>query len=218
MEIELVEAAIGLIREYGYLAVFIFLFLETSMLFPLLPSEVVVPSAASVMITEPADILLFGGAAAGGGGTGGMVAYYLFGGGSNWVATRLDDRFVDDDDLEWARGAFSRYGESSVFWGRLLPVFRSLISIPAGLARMNRAKFVVYTGIGTFVYNASIAALVFYGRESSLYAFASAFATANPWLTAALLGSGVLLVVALWRAGVIQSAKTRLRHFFGPVK
>ncbi len=53
-------------------------------------------------------------------------------------------------DLEWADRWFNRYGEATVFFSRLLPVVRTFIALPAGIARMPRARFHLYTFVGSW--------------------------------------------------------------------
>lgn len=202
MPSELTEPTFALVRQFGYLAVFGFLFLETSMLFPLLPSEVVVPFAAGVLVAGPVGVVLFGVACAGGAVAGGIFAYYAFGEGGNRVAGRIPDRFVDDGDLERSRRVFSRYGEGSVLWGRLLPFVRSVISVPAGVARMNLAKFAVYTAVGAFAFNAAVAAVVYWGKQQSVYRAVADFLLVNPVRGAVLVGVVLAVAAAVWKANL----------------
>jgi membrane protein DedA with SNARE-associated domain len=200
MESGLTQTTFDLVRQFGYLAVFVFLFLETSMLFPLLPSEVVVPFAAGVLVAGPAGIVLFGAASAGGAVVGGVVAYYAFGVGSDRFLHGVPDRFVDDDDVDRSEEWFSEYGEGSVLWGRLLPFLRSVISIPAGMARMDVAKFVVYTALGAFVFNGGVAAVVYWGKQQSLYHAVATYATSNPFQGALVAALVVVVSVVVWTA------------------
>jgi membrane protein DedA with SNARE-associated domain len=191
----LVDLAQGLVRQYGYVAIFVFLFLETSMLFPFLPSELVVPFAAGVVVTGVASVVGFGVAAAAGAVVGSYVAYYAFGGGTNRLLDRAAGYLhVDDDETDRARKWFEHYGEHSVLWGRLLPFLRSVISIPAGMARMDRLKFGVYTGVGTFAFNAAVAAVVLYGKQRSVYHAVTAYAAAHPVVVAVV----ALATLTLW--------------------
>jgi membrane protein DedA with SNARE-associated domain len=62
-----------------------------------------------------------------------------------------------DDDIDRAEGWFSRHGTKAVFFGRLLPVVRTFISLPAGLARMPPARFGIYTVLGCIPWTAALA-------------------------------------------------------------
>lgn len=168
----LTQAFLDFMAQYGYLAVFVFMFLETSMVFPFAPSEVVVPFAAGVMVHNPVTVVAFALAAAAGATVGSLFAYYLFGTAGQLALDRYGRYIhVSENEIERGQRWFTRWGESLVFWGRLLPVLRSIISIPAGLARMSVRKFTLYSATGAFVFNAGIAGLVYYGKTRSIYQF-----------------------------------------------
>ena len=177
----LTQTAIDLVIQYGYLAIFVFMFLETSMLFPFLPSEVVVPTAAALLVSDPFTLGGFAVAATAGTIVGSLFAYSVIGVGGQYALGRYG-RYVhvSEDDLERSQRWFRRWGESSVLWGRLLPVLRSVISIPAGFAGMNPTKFTLYTALGGLVFNAAVGATVYYGMQQPIYQVA--VAEAQRWL------------------------------------
>lgn len=161
------ETALGLLESYGYIALFVFLFLETSMLFPLVPSEVAVPFAAALLVRDPISFVLFVASGTAGATLGSYVLYWLFA----TLGYRTLERYgryvrVSEDRIRKGKDLFHRYGESSVLWGRLLPVLRSVVSIPAGLAGMDARKFVGYSAVGSLLFSASVGGLVAYGRET----------------------------------------------------
>ena len=193
----LTETAVDLVTQYGYLALFVFAFLETSMVFPLLPSELVVPAAAGLLVSGPVTLGAFALAAAAGATAGSVFAYFVLGGASERAADRYGARVsVSQKDVDRSRRWFHRWGESAVLWGRLLPVLRSVISIPAGFAEMNRARFTAYSAVGSFLFNLGVGAAVYYGKQRSLYSFV--WRALPDWLTDPLAASPVLaaLVVA----------------------
>ena len=160
------ETALRYVTQYGYLAVVIFTFLEASLLFPLLPSEVVVPGAAAVLIRGPATFALFVGSVVVGTTVGSLFAYHVFGErGRSALANHGGWLRISEDRLERSREWFRRWGESSVLWGRLFPVLRSVVSVPAGLAGMARWKFTLYSATGALAFGAGVAALVVTGME-----------------------------------------------------
>jgi membrane protein DedA with SNARE-associated domain len=67
--------------------------------------------------------------------------------------------FLNEEDLDRAEAWFDRHGDKAVLIGRLIPVVRSLISIPAGLIGMPLGRFVVYTAIGSGLWNGILAGL-----------------------------------------------------------
>lgn len=165
----LTETALSLVAQYGFLAVFVFAFLESSMLFPLLPSELVLPSAAALLVRGPVELGLFVLAATAGTTVGALVPYYV--GHEGHEALDRYGRYlrVSERETDRARRWFRRWGEHSVLWGRFLPVLRSVISIPAGFSEMRLCKFVVYTTVGALLFNTAVAGLVYLGREDLLH-------------------------------------------------
>ena len=125
-------------------------------LFPPIPSEVVLPLAGFTVAQGSLNFVsvfvwsLIGSVAG---------AYLLYGLGA-WLGRRrmyrLADRMplVDMEDVAKTERWFIRYGYWTVFLGRMVPVFRSLISIPAGIERMNLAKFTLFTALGSLIWNA----------------------------------------------------------------
>ncbi len=199
--VALTETALRFLRLYGPIALLAFAFLETSMLFPFLPSEVVVPAAAAVIITDPASFALFVAAATAGGTAGAYLPFYVFRdprvGRNDWIRERIH---VSDDRLERGREWFDRWGRSSVLWGRFLPALRSVVSVPAGLARMGPARFGAYTAVGSVGFYAATGGVVYYGRQRSLFEAAYAVAVDRPVLVgvAALALVGVGLLARRW--------------------
>jgi membrane protein DedA with SNARE-associated domain len=142
--IDWVTATIG---DHGLFAVFGLMLLESMGI--LIPSEAISPFAG--YLVSEGRMGLFGAVTAGvlGNLVGSWVAYFigLFGGRELWerygrfVGVRAHHLIVAE---KW----FDRYGEFTVFVSRCLPVVRTFISFPAGTARMNFAKFSVYTLLG----------------------------------------------------------------------
>lgn len=157
----LTDALLAFLTQYGYLAFFLFMFGESSMVFPFIPSEIVVPAAAGLLVTGPASFCAFVLVGAAGATLGSLFAYYVFGTTSHDALDRYGRYIrVSERDVDRARYWFQRWGESTVFWGRLLPVARSLISIPAGFAGMNSRKFIAYSAAGSALFVAAVAVLV----------------------------------------------------------
>lgn len=100
--------------------------------------------------------------------------------------------------MRHAEDYFDRHGAISTFVGRLIPAVRQLISIPAGLARMNVGKFVIYTGLGALTWNVVLGALGWWlgtivPREQ-LFAKVEEY---NDYLTYAGLALGVVCVIII---------------------
>jgi membrane protein DedA with SNARE-associated domain len=87
--------------------------------------------------------------------TGSFISYYAGAyGGKPFVKRFGKYFFLDLHDLELTEKFFKKYGEGTVFISRFIPVVRHLISIPAGVGRMNPSKFFVYTIFGAAAWNA----------------------------------------------------------------
>jgi len=194
--VELAPSVLELVRLYGPLALCLFTFLEASMLFPFLPSEVVIPAAAALLVTDPASLLVFVLAASVGGTLGAFVPFWVFYrtrfGETGWLGDHLR---VSDERIDRAQTWFRRWGQSSVCWGRFLPFVRSVISVPAGVARMAPTRFGAYTIAGSTGFYAATGWLVYYGRQRSLFSAAVDAAVANPALAA--LATLAVVAVAL---------------------
>ena len=139
------------VENANYLFVFIFMVIESS--FIPFPSEVVVPPAAYIAVTSPDGGMSVIGVclvATAGALCGAYVNYYL----SLWIGRPLVYRFADSRighaclldraKVVRAESYFDKHGAISTFIGRLIPAIRQLISIPAGLSRMNIGVFTLF--------------------------------------------------------------------------
>src|SRR5688572_7557003 len=148
------DAITGLIAECGYPAVFAAAFLEV--IFPPIPSEVVFPLVGFTAQSMGLGLENAIGMAAVGalGSTAGAILIYFV---SMKVGRAAIVRFgrrvrVSEQEIEKAERWFAKYGPVAVFTARMIPGIREIISIPAGIGRMNFAKFVAYTFAGSLVW------------------------------------------------------------------
>ncbi|HXV45945.1 MAG TPA: DedA family protein [Nitrososphaera sp.] len=148
------DAITGIIADYGYPAVFAAAFLEV--IFPPIPSEVVFPLVGFTVQSKGLGLENAMGMAATGalGSTAGAVVIYFV---SMKVGRAAIVRFgrrvrVSEQEIEKAEKWFARYGPAAVFTARMIPGIREIISIPAGIGRMNFVKFVAYTFAGSLVW------------------------------------------------------------------
>jgi membrane protein DedA with SNARE-associated domain len=149
------------IRSMGLPGVALLMFLEN--VFPPIPSEVVMPLAGYLSSTQ--GMSFWGAVAAGSAGSlGGATVWYAVGRSVSeermrgWVERHGAWLATTPDDVERARRFFERRGGVSVLLGRLLPVVRTLISVPAGFARMPLIPFLLYSAVGTAVWTGFLAA------------------------------------------------------------
>jgi membrane protein DedA with SNARE-associated domain len=142
------------IEALGPLGVGVLVALET--VFPPIPSEVVLPVAGLLAGQGRMSVVLAVVAATVGSVVGALFLYWagshLGGDRLRRVADRLP--LLERSDVDRAEGWFDRHGGTAVLIGRGVPVVRSLVSIPAGVKGMPLARFVVYTALGSAVYNA----------------------------------------------------------------
>ncbi|MDE6023780.1 MAG: DedA family protein [Muribaculaceae bacterium] len=156
------------VENASYLFVFLFMMIESS--FIPFPSEVVVPPAAylactNVGVGSEMNIFIVVLVATLGALCGAFVNYFL----ALWVGRPIvyafaDSRIghaclIDRIKVDKAEAYFDKHGAISTFIGRLIPAIRQLISIPAGLSRMNIGVFALFTTLGALVWNAILAAL-----------------------------------------------------------
>ena len=140
---------VAVISATGYLGVVILMAIESACI-PL-PSEIIMPFAG--YLVSIGKFSLIGAATAGaiGCNVGSTVAYYVAASGGRSAFERWGKyMLVTHAEIERADAFFARYGSATVFFGRLLPVVRTFIAFPAGLARMPMLKFQVYTFLGSW--------------------------------------------------------------------
>lgn len=199
---EITELFLWVEAHLNYFWITVLMAIESS--FIPFPSEVVVPPAAYFACTEGSNlniylVVVF---ATLGALIGALVNYYL----AVWIGRPLVYKFansrfghmclIDEAKVVKAEQYFDKHGAISTFIGRLIPAVRQLISIPAGLARMNLAKFVLYTSLGAGVWNIVLASLGYWLStfipKDQLYAQIEHY---NQYLTYGGYGIGVVVVL-----------------------
>jgi membrane protein DedA with SNARE-associated domain len=149
------EAIIGWLADtifgLGYLGIALLMTLESS--FIPFPSEVVLPPAGFLAAQGRMNLPLAVAAGLAGSLLGALINY--------WLAAKLGRPFlhrygkyvlIKESSLNRAEDFFRRHGEISTFVGRLIPVIRQLISVPAGIARMRMDRFIAYTALGAGIW------------------------------------------------------------------
>lgn len=142
------QLILGVISAGGYAGIVLLMAIESACI-PL-PSEIIMPFSG--YLAGQGRFSLWGVAVAGAVGCnlGSMVAYAVGAYGGRPVLERYGRYLLlTRGDLAWADGWFARYGEATVFFSRLLPVIRTFIALPAGIARMDFLRFNVYTFLGS---------------------------------------------------------------------
>ena len=149
------ETIVDIVSQGGYAGIFMLMFVEN--LFPPIPSELIMPLAGFVAARGELDPLLAVAAGTLGSITGALPWYYagvLLG---EQRLKSLADRYgrwltVSAKDIDHAAEWFHRYERRAVFFGRLVPAVRTLISLPAGITRMPLLPFLAYSTAGSLIW------------------------------------------------------------------
>ncbi|MCL5970283.1 MAG: DedA family protein [Patescibacteria group bacterium] len=147
---------IQLIEQTSYIGIFILMFLESALI-PI-PSEVTMPFSGFLATSGKLSfwLIVITGTVANLAGS--LLAYYIGYLLEETVLIGLIKKYgklilVTVDDYEKARKWFEKYGDKIIFISRILPAVRTVISLPAGVFKMNLKKFIVYTTLGCFAWS-----------------------------------------------------------------
>lgn len=150
------EWIINFMNQFGYLGIALLIAVEN--IFPPIPSELILTFGGFMTTYTSMNIWL-------------VVLFATIGSVAGAIVLYSIGRLVSVEKLEWIIGKwgrvlglkkedvkraekwFIRRGNSTIFFCRFIPLVRSLISIPAGMARMRRGKFLLYTTFGTAIWN-----------------------------------------------------------------
>ena len=150
--VKFAQFCLWFVENYGYWGIFLTLVIESS--FIPLPSELtLIPAGvlikSSVLKASPVLLVSILGTI-----VGSLLNYYI----AKYCGKKLLEKygkylFLNEKKIELMDTFFQQHGSLSVFFGRLLPGIKHIISFPAGLVSMNLAKFCVYTGLGSAIWN-----------------------------------------------------------------
>jgi len=157
-----VQNLTNLINTYGYLAVFLLMTAESALI-PI-PSEITMTFAGFLSGTGHMNIWLAIFIGASGNLFGSLLAYWLGKAmGEEWIRISIKKWgkwvLIHEKDFDISLNWFKKYGQGITFGSRLLPIVRTFISLPAGIADMNIVKFGVFTFIGSFIWSGLLAYL-----------------------------------------------------------
>ena len=149
------EWVLAIMAKFGYLGIIFAMFAEN--VFPPIPSEVIMPAAGFAVARGDLNLLLVIVAGTLGSVLGALPLYYF---GSLFNKERLIDFtekygkyvFVKPDDVISADDWFNKHGKKAVFFGRMVPGIRSLISIPAGMNKIPLFPFIILTTAGAAIW------------------------------------------------------------------
>ncbi|MFK5976277.1 MAG: DedA family protein [Sulfurovum sp.] len=148
---EIAQTIVSYIGDMGYWGIFALMFLESTF-FPF-PSEIIMIPAGYLAYQGEMNIYMVIAMGILGSITGALFNYYLamkF--GRVFIIRYGKYFFIKEETLNKLEKFFIKHGELSTFNGRLIPGIRQLISLPAGLARMNIGKFIIYSGLGAGIW------------------------------------------------------------------
>ncbi|MGD2103637.1 MAG: DedA family protein [Anaerolineae bacterium] len=208
---ELVEAVVtwaqSVVSTMGYPGLVLVMFLEN--VFPPIPSEVILPLAGSLALEGRFTLLGVTLVGSLGSVAGALVFYglgYVFGEQRVRGLMRRYGKWLmlSEQDFDRALEWFDRYGENVIFFGRMVPIVRSLISIPAGISEMNLAYFGAYTAVGTALWSFLLA---FAG-----YLLGRSWMLVSEWVSRyekATLAVGILVVAVFLVRRLLQRRRLR---------
>jgi len=157
----IIEFAQELVRTGGYPGIVFVMALEN--VFPPIPSEVVMPLAGYIVSQPDSQFTFIGVWLAGtlGSVLGAIILYYIGMFAGEPILRAFVRRYgkwftISETEFDRALNIFGKYGEIVIFVGRLIPIVRSLISIPAGMNRMPMPKFLLFTTLGTAVWSGAL--------------------------------------------------------------
>jgi len=146
----------AIITALSYPGIALVMFAEN--LFPPIPSELVMPFAGFIVGKGEMNLVAVLLAGTIGAVLGALALYYIGMWADETIIRRFIRRygkffFISEADIDKTLGFFAKYGEIVVFTGRLIPLVRSLISIPAGMNRMPMGRFLLWTTFGSLIWN-----------------------------------------------------------------
>lgn len=145
-----------MIDKIGYAGIFILSLVESAGI-PV-PSEVVIPFSGFLSFTGRFNFWAVVVIATLANYAGSVILYYIGKSGGRWILEKYGKYIlISNHDLEIGDIWFHKHGTKVVFWGRLLPIIRTFISLPAGIMRMNFKRFSIYTIAGALPWNAALA-------------------------------------------------------------
>lgn len=156
---------LNILSKFSYLGIFFLIFIEN--VFPPIPSELILVFGGFISKSLNLNFLLLVVFATLGSSTGAIILYYA----GKKIPLEKMENFLEKKwvkrlgfkpgDIKKSLKYFEKYSTFAVFFGRCVPVVRSLISIPAGMQNMSLRKFLIYTTIGSGIWNTL---LIYIGR------------------------------------------------------
>jgi membrane protein DedA with SNARE-associated domain len=165
---DIVKFIVDTVAEWGYIGIFIMMFLESSF-FPF-PSEVAMIPAGYLASTGEMNLFIAIVTGIAGSLAGALFNYFLaVKYGRGFLIKFGKYFFITEETIDKVEHFFQDHGHISTFSGRLIPAVRQYISFPAGLARMNLKEFSLYTALGAGIWTTILVLLgYFLGKNEDL--------------------------------------------------
>jgi len=203
----LVDWLVQAIDSLGYIGVFIGVFLESFL--ALIPSEIILPFSGFVASRGTMNIVLVIATVGVGAYLGSLPFYFIGLWGDDFVEKFLKKYgkylFISNDDLEKGYKAFEKHGNKIVFFGRFIPLIRSVISFPAGAARMKFPIFSIYTIVGSLLYATTLCLGGYYMGEN--WPTVAGYINQYENIVLALLSIAILIYIWRGMREVIKNSK-----------
>ena len=162
---QLSEFALSLIDKTGYIGIFILSALESCAI-PI-PSEVVFPFSGFLAVSGRFSIWPVILVATIANLVGSVILFWIGRSGGRWFLERYGKYvLIHKHDMEKGDEWFKKYGTRAIFWGRMLPVIRTFVSLAAGVGEMNFYKFSAVTFLGSLPWNAALAVIGYKAGEN----------------------------------------------------
>ncbi|AJA48759.1 hypothetical protein CPAST_c26920 [Clostridium pasteurianum DSM 525 = ATCC 6013] len=161
----IINILISILDKLGYLGTFLGMLFESACI-PI-PSEIILPFGGYLSFQGHLNLVIVIISGTLGGTTGSIIAYFIGSlGGRPLVEKYASKLHLSKEKIEKSDSMFNRYGDKIIFFSRLLPVIRTFISLPAGVAKMNFSKFVLYTVVGSAIWSTFLVYLGFIMGEN----------------------------------------------------
>ncbi len=149
MSEKIIAVLVGLIASGGYAAVIVLMAIQSACI-PL-PSEVIMPLAGYALAHTQMQLILLATVASLASNLGSIPAYWVGSKGGRPMVERYGSwLLLSRHDLDRVDHFFNHYGSITVLVGRMLPIVRTFIAFPAGVAKMNQVRFHIYTFVGSW--------------------------------------------------------------------
>jgi membrane protein DedA with SNARE-associated domain len=156
MSEKLIALFVGLIASGGYFSVIVLMAIQSACI-PI-PSEVIMPLAGYALAHSQWDLIVLATVASLASNLGSIPAYWVGARGGRPMVERYGSYLLlSRHDLDRVDHFFNRFGSIAVLIGRMLPIIRTFIAFPAGVAKMNQFRFHLYTFIGSWPWSYALA-------------------------------------------------------------